>query len=225
MPTGSHHLFHQQRGSDGFQEVVHCHLHITLLCLRHRYQIDELRRFLALTVSCASAYDLNHLRQRTAHAHRQAHLAPLPVEALLGGAQCDDDVHIVLVLHPLQVALHHIALLHIILHQVGHLQQPSVLSADVIDARVIVLILQRAYLLHNLICLGILAHASRGAGIHAGYMDDGLLRCVQHLLDVLQIRAVIEVVAQHEVLQILIAIQLLIVVIGDGIETGFIFYS
>ena len=33
-----------------------------------------------------------------------------------------------------------------------------------------------------------------------------------------EIRAMIEVIAQHEVLQIAIAVELLIIVIGDGIE-------
>ena len=128
-------------------------------------------------------------------------------------------------LHTLQIALHHVALLLVILYQVGHLQQSSIHSPDTIDARIVVFLLHRAYCLHNFLRLSIFANTCRGSGIHARNMDDGFLRGVQHLTDMVQIVAMIEMITQHQVFQILVAVQLLIVVIGNGIEPGLVLYS
>ena len=118
----------------------------------------------------------------------------------------------------MQIPLHQISLPRVVLHQVCHLQQPSVSCAYIIYTGVVVLTLHSPDGTHDVLRLGILSQSSRGSGVHARNVDDGLLRRVQHLVDVVQVVATIEVIAQHQVFQILVAIQLLIVVVSHGIE-------
>ena len=130
LPAGCHHLLHQQRSRDGFQEIVHSHLHLSLLCLRHGDHIHEAGCLLTFAVARTPSYNLYHLCQRTSHANGQAHLTPLPVEALFGCAQGDDDIDVVAILDILQISLHHIALFQTVFHQIGHLQQTAVSRPD-----------------------------------------------------------------------------------------------
>ena len=53
-------------------------------------------------------------------------------------------------------------------------------------------------------------------------MNDGLLGSIQHLGNMVEITAVIEVIAQDEVLEIAITVELLIIVVGYREETGLI---
>ena len=122
----------------------------------------------------------------------------------------------------LQIVLHHVALFLFILYEVGHFQHSPVRSPDVVDAGVIVLMIQRAYHFHNLGCLLIFAQSCGSPLVDAGNVDDGLLPRIQYLTDMVQIRTMIEVVAQHQILQIPVAVQLLVVVIGNGEEPRFI---
>ena len=222
LPTWSHHLFHQQRGCNRFQEVVYGHLHFSLFSLWHGNHIYKSGSFLTLAVARTSSYNLYHLRQRATHANSQTHLAPLPVEAFLCSSKSDNDVHIVAAFHLLQIVLHHVALFLLILHEVGHFQHSPVICPDIVNACIVVLILYDTYHLQDFCRFLILAQASSCPLIHAGYVDDGLFPRVKHFAYMVQVRAMIEVVAQHEILQILIAIQLLVIVIGDGTESGFI---
>ena len=128
VPVGSHHLFHEQRGRDGFQEIIDCHLHLCLLCIGHSDHVHEACRLLPLAITSAATDDLDHLSQRPSHTYGEAHLAPLPVESLLGSTQGNDDVHILLAVHPLQIGLHPVALLGIVFHQISHLQQTAIRS-------------------------------------------------------------------------------------------------
>ena len=125
-------------------------------------------------------------------------------------------------LNVLQIGLHHVTFFLLILHQVGHFQHTSIQSPDIVDARIIVLMIQRAYHLHNLRCFLILAQSSSSPLVHAGNVDDGFLMRIKHLANMVQIRAMIEVVAKNKILQILIAIQLLIIVIGYRKEPRFV---
>ena len=169
---------------------------------------------------------MHHLCERTSHADGQAFLAPLPVESFLGSAQGDDDVDVVAALHALQVALHQVAGLGMVFHEVGHFQEPSVPGSHIVDAAVVVVAaLHRAYHLDDFIHLGIFAQSGMGTGVDAGDVDDGLLRGVEYLGDVVEVTAVVEVVAQHEVLEIAVAVELLVVVVGDGMEARLVFGS
>ena len=71
----------------------------------------------------------------------------------------------------------------------------------------------------------ILAQAGGCPCIHTRYVDDGLLRVVQHLRKCIRVTSLIELVAYLKILQIFVAIELLIVVVGNGMEPCFIFRS
>ena len=84
--------------------------------------------------------------------------------------------------------------------------------------------IQRAYYLHNVCRFLIFAQSCGSSLVDTWNVDDGFLVCIKHLTDVIQIRAMIEVVAKNKILQILIAIQLLIVIISNRKELGFILW-
>ena len=158
-PTRSHYLFHQQRCGNGFQKVVDSHLHVTLLSFRHRNHIGKPCCFLPFTITGTSTYNLDNLRQRTSDTNRQAHLTPLPVESLFSCSQGNDNVHIFTVFHTLQIALHHIALLLVVLYQVCNLQQSPISRSYIIDTRIIILIFKGSDDLHDFVRLGIFSQS------------------------------------------------------------------
>ena len=106
MPTRRHHLLHQKRSRNGFQKVVHRHLHIGLIGIRHSYHVHKLSRFLAFAITGASSDNLHHFGQRATHTDGQTFLTPLPVETFLGSTQSDDNIYIITLLDSLQISLH-----------------------------------------------------------------------------------------------------------------------
>ena len=146
----------------------------------------------------------------------------MPVKSLFGSTQGDDDINVIALLDILQIVLHHIALFQTVFHQIGYLQQTAVSCPDGVNSGIIVLILQLTNHFHDLSRFLILTQACRSPLVHAGNMDDGLLRGVEHFANMVQIRSVIEVVAQDQILQILVTVQLLIIIVGNGIELRFI---
>ena len=110
-----------------------------------------------------------------------------------------------------------------VFHQIGNLQQSAVLGSDIIDAAIIVITF--LYLTDNLddfIHLRVFAQTTGCTGVDTRNMNDGLLGSIQHLGNMVEITAVIEVIAQDEVLEIAITVELLIIVVGYGEETGLI---
>ena len=224
MPARRHHLLHQKRCGNGFQKVVHRHLHIGLIGIRHSYHVHKLSRFLAFAITGASSDNLHHFGQRATHTDGQTFLTPLPVETFLGSTQSDDNIYIITLLYPLQISLHQIASLGVVFHQIGNLQQSAVLGSDVIDAAIVVI--PFLYLTDNLddfIHLRVFTQTAGCSGVDTRNMDDGLLGSIQHLGNMVEITAVIEVIAQDEVLEIAITVELLIIVVGYREETGLIF--
>ena len=110
-----------------------------------------------------------------------------------------------------------------VFHQIGNLQQSAVLGSDVIDAAIVVI--PFLYLTDNFddfIHLRVFTQTTGCSGVDTRNMDDGLLGSIQHLGDMVEITAVIEVIAQDEVLEIAITVELLIIVVGYREETGLI---
>ena len=110
-----------------------------------------------------------------------------------------------------------------VFHQIGNLQQSAVLGSDIIDAAIIVITF--LYLTDNLddfIHLCVFTQTAGCTGVDTRNMNDGLLGSIQHLGNMVEITAVIEVIAQDEVLEIAITVELLIIVIGYREETGLI---
>ena len=223
MPTWRHHLLHQKRCGNGFQKVVHRHLHIGLIGIRHSYHVHKLSGFLAFAITGASSDNLHHFGQRATHTDGQTFLTPLPVETFLGSTQSDDNIYIITLLYPLQISLHQVASLGVVFHQISNLQQSAVLGSDVIDATIIVI--PFFYLtddLDDFIHLRVFTQTAGCSGVDTRNMDDGLLGSIQHLGNMVEITAVIEVIAQDEVLEIAITVELLIIVVGYREETGLI---
>lgn len=75
---------------------------------------------LPLAVAGTTSDDLYNLGQRCAYADSDAMLAPLPVEALLCGAEGDKNVERVAAVHTLQVRLQHSPLFSFILNQIAN---------------------------------------------------------------------------------------------------------
>ena len=110
-----------------------------------------------------------------------------------------------------------------VFHQIGNLQQSAVLGSDVIDAAIVVIpFLYLTDNLDNFIHLRVFTQTAGCSGVDTRNMDDGLLGSIQHLGDMVEITAVIEVIAQDEVLEIAITVELLIIVVGYREETGLI---
>ena len=76
-----------------------------------------------------------------------------------------------------------------------------------------------------LVGLGVFAQPSRCSGIYTWYVDDGLFGSIKHFTDMVEIATVIEMIAQHEILQVLVTIKLLVIVVSDRKEPSFVFHS
>ena len=62
------------------------------------------------------------------------------------------------------------------------------------------------------------------AGVDVGNVQDGFLFGVEHLHDGVGVVTRIEVVANVELLEVLVAVELFVVGIGYGVEFGFVFW-
>ena len=150
--------------------------------------------------------------------------APDPVEALLRHAQRDDDVHMVAV-HLLcgvfQRGRHFFATRAFVIDQISNAQHPAVQHLHQMKAGHRIGALPFAKRVEDVLDLAMLVLGAF-ARVHIRDVQDGLLRGVQHPQDVVDIGAVVEEIADVEVLQILIAVQLLIVGVGHRLELGFV---
>jgi hypothetical protein len=63
------------------------------------------------------------------------------------------------------------------------------------------------------------------ARIDVGNVDDGLLGRVEDVEDVVDVRPAVEEVADVELLEVLVAVELLVIRVGDGIELRFVLWD
>ena len=177
-------------------------------------------RSLARRVAGGAADDLHDLGKARPIADRQRVLAPDPVEALLRHAESDDDVHmvaVVLLCGVLQRGGNPVALGGVIINQVGDPQDAAFRRLDQLEAGGGVGPLPFAQFLDDVLDLPdfVLRALAR---IDAGDVNDRLLGRVENVEDVVGIGAGIEEIADVELLQIFVAVELLVVGVGDGIE-------
>ena len=144
---------------------------------------------------------------------------------LYEGAQGDDDVHIVPMLDVTKIRLDGIAVFRIIFHQVRYFQQASFGSLHRLYSCIVIGVNHLSQSIYDGIHFTILTQACSSPGIHTRDVDDGLLRAVQHFMKHIRVFPLIELVAYLQVLQILIAVELLIIVVGHGMKPRFIFRS
>ena len=150
--------------------------------------------------------------------------APDPVKAFLCHAQRDDDVDVVTIVflrRVLQRRGHAVPLGRIVIDQIGDTQNPPVGSLDQLETRGGISPLPGAQRLDDVLHLLDLVLRAL-ARIDVGDVDDRLLRRVQHLQNVVGVGVRIEEIADVELLQILIAVELLIVGVGDALELAFV---
>ena len=217
-------LLHQQAGGDGLEGVVDRLGHRLLAGVGLGDQIGEAGAGLARGVAGGAADDLHHLGEAGTVADGEGVLAPHPVEALLGHAQGDDEVHMVaveLVGRVLQGRHHPVALGGVVVHQVGDAQPAALGGPNQLEAGHRVGALPFAQCLDEVLHLADLVLGAL-AGVDVGDVDDGLLRRVEDLEDVRGIGAGVEVVADVELLEVLVAVELFVVGVGDGVEAGLV---
>ena len=105
----------------------------------------------------------------------------------------------------------------VVIDQIGDPQHPAVGPLDELEAGRGVGALPFAQLLDDVLHLPDLVLRAF-ARIDVGDVDDRLLGRVEHLEDVIGVGPDVEEIADVELLQILVAVELLIVGVGDGIE-------
>ncbi len=223
------HLLHQQAGRDGLQGIVDGLGYRFLGGIRLGNQVGEPCAGLAGRVAGGAADDLHDLGQAGAIADGERVFAPDPVEAFLRHAQRDDDVHIipvVLLRRVFERGGHAVALAGIVIDQIGDPQHAACVYTtwgplDKLEAGRRVDALPLAQRLDDVLDLAHLVLRAL-ARIDIGDVDDGLLCRVEHLEDVIDIRPAVKEVADVELLQVLVAVELLVVGVGDGIELGLI---
>ena len=218
---GRQHLFHQQAGGDRLEGVVDRLVDGLVGGVGLGDEVGEPGAGLAGGVAGGAADDLHHLGQRGAVADGERVLAPDPVEALLGHAEGDDDVDVVAVVgvrRVLEGAENAVAAGAVVVDQVGDPQRRPVLPLDQLKAGGGIGALPGAERLHDVLGFANLV-AEAFAGVNVGNMDDSLFRRVEHLGDRVDVAAGIEVVADVERLQPLVAVELLVIGVGDGLET------
>ena len=222
-PAGRHDLFHQQGSRNGLQKVVDGHRDIFLCGVGARYQVDELRMRLALTVARTASYNLHDFGQRRTYADGDTAFAPRPVETFLGRAERYQNVECVARIHALQVGLKGIPAQRIVLYQVAHLQDTPVGGLYMVDVVFVVRFYNLAYTADDVGRLVVLRCISR-FGVHIGDVYQCLFRCIERFGQSRDILACKELVADAQTLQVLVSAELLVVVVVDGgLEPGFVF--
>jgi hypothetical protein len=148
--------------------------------------------------------------------------APNPVEAFLRHAEGDDDVHIVAVVllrRVFQRGGYAVALVGVVIDEVGDPQHAPLRRLDELEAGRGVDALPLAQCLDDVLHLAHLVLRAF-ARIDVRDVDDGLLARVEDVQDVIDVRPAVEEVADVELLEVLVAVELLVVGVGDGIELG-----
>lgn len=179
---------------------------------------------LARRVTGRATDDLHDLGQAGAVANSQGVLAPDPVEAFLRHAERDDDVHIVpvvLLRRVLERSGHTVALRGVVIDEIGDPQDTAVGPLDELEAGCGINAVPRAQHLDDVLHLPhlVLRALTR---IDIGNVDDGLLVRVENIEDVIDVRPAVEEIADVELLEVLVAVELFVVRVGDRLELGFV---
>ena len=152
-------------------------------------------------------------------------LAPDPVEAFLRHTQRNDDVDEVAIRSSIgrfQGCGDAVALGGIVVDEVGHLNHVPGSRLDQVEPCLGIDALPITEVVHDVLGLAMLVFQAL-ARIDRWDVDDGLHRRIEQRRNLLGVRPGVKAVADIERLQILVAIELLVVGVGDGLELGFVF--
>ncbi|MNN08175.1 hypothetical protein D3C81_1210250 [compost metagenome] len=179
---------------------------------------------LAWRVAGGAADDLHNLSKAGAVSHGQRVFAPDPVEAFFGHAQRNDDVDViavVLLCWVFQGCRDFVALGRVVIHQISNTQHAPLDGLHQLEACHRVDALPLTQFLDDVLHLPDLVLGAF-SGVHVRDVDDGFLGGVEHLEDVVGVGARVEVVTDVQFLQVLVAVELLVVGVRYGIEAGFV---
>ena len=219
------HLLHEQAGGDGLERVVHRLGDGALGGVGLGDEIGEAGAGLARRVAGGAADDLHDFGEAGAITDGQGVLAPDPVEALLGHAEGDDYIDVVAVVLLRRVAeggLDLVALGRVVVHEVGDFDHGAVGQFHELETRFRIGALPFAELFEDV--LDLLDLVPEGfPRIDVGDVDDGLLLRIQDLDDFVGVAVGVEDVADVELLEVLVAVELFVVGVSDGFEFGLVF--
>lgn len=223
LPFGLHHLFHQEGGCDGLEHIVHGVLDIILCRRRARNEVGELGVGLAFAVTGATSDNLDDLGEGCADADGEAAFAPLPIEAFLRGTQGNEDVEGIGAVHPVEVGLQGVTLAGIVFHKVAYFQGAAIRSLDHLDV-VLGVFTHHGTDAGNDVGYLVIFAGVRRTGVHVGDVNEGLLMGVEGERNGRDVFALIELIPDAQALEILVTVELLVVVVGNGgLELGFVF--
>ena len=150
--------------------------------------------------------------------------APDPVEALFRHAQGDDDIDVVAVVlvgGVFEGGGNLIALVGVVIHQVGNFEHPTVRGADQLEPGGGVGALPFPQGFDDVLDFFDFVFGAL-AGVDVRDVQDGFLFGVEHLHDLVGVALGVEVVADVELLEVLVAVELFVVGVGDGFKTLFV---
>src|SRR5581483_1136234 len=218
------HLLHQQARSDGLKRVVHRLGHDFLGGVRLGDQVGEARPCLARRVAGGAANDLDDFGEARTVANGQRVFAPNPIEAFLCHAERNDDVHIVAVVllrRVFQRGRYPVAPGNVVIHEVGNAQDAAARNLDKLEPGLLVHALPFTQGFDDVLHLPHLVLRAL-ARIHVGDMDDSFLARIEHLEDVIDVGTRIEKIADVELLQEFIAIELFVIGVSNSVELGLV---
>ncbi len=224
LETRRQHLFHQQAGGDSLEIIVDGVDHQRVVSRWFRDQIGEARPRLARRIAGCAADDLDDFRKAGAIAHRQRMFAPDPVEAFLGHAKRDNHVNEIAIAarrSGFERGHYAITLGGIIVDQICDLDRGAAGCLEQMKAGFRINPVPFTQMAHDVLGLAVLVLQAL-ARIDRGDVDNGLDRRVKQRRDLLGVGAGVEAVADVQHLEILIAVELLVIGVGDGLELGFV---
>ncbi len=147
-------------------------------------------------------------------------LAPDPVESLLGHAERNDDIDKIPIFagfRRLERRDDAVPFRGIVIDQIGNLDDPPGRRSDQVKTGLQVDALPVAEVVHDVLGLAVLVLQAL-ARVDRGDVDDRLDRRVEQRRDLLGVWSGVEAVSDVEGLEVLVAVELLVVGIGDGLE-------
>ena len=151
-------------------------------------------------------------------------IAPDPVEAFLGHAEGNDDVDMVAVVVLIRIPecrRDPLSPGRVIIDQVGDPKHAAPGRLDQLESGSWIGALPLAQLLDNVFDLPDFVFGAL-AGIDVGDVDDRLPVWIEHPQDVVGVISCVEEITDVEPFQMLVAVELLVVGVGDGLELGFV---
>ena len=178
---------------------------------------------LAFTVTSTAANNLHYFGEGCTDADGQAALAPLPIEALFGGAKGYKYIEGIGTVHSIEVGLQGITLTRFVFHKVAYFENTAIGRFDHFDV-VLSIFAHNGSDARNDVChLVVFAGVGR-TRIDVRDMDKRFLGCVERQRNGGNVFALVELVSYTQTFQVLVAVELLVIVVSySRLEFCFVF--